>query len=159
MKKGLIIIFASCLLTLPLYLAQAAERDPDAVLTSAEGLFKAMQRKDYAGIWTCLSGESRSTIVGDTRTAMKSASYTEESVSDDFARGGVLSRAYWDAYLENFDPVLVLEESKWEVGSFRDDRAEITITYRKAQKPSTLYMVREEGTWRVGLTESFWSRK
>lgn len=159
MKKGLIIIFASCLLTLPLYLAQAAERDPDAVLTSAEGLFKAMQRKDYAGIWTYLSGESRSTIVGDTRTAMKSASYTEESVSDDFARGGVLSRAYWDAYLENFDPVLVLEESKWEVGSFRDDRAEITITYRKAQKPSTLYMVREEGAWRVGLTESFWSRK
>jgi hypothetical protein len=161
MKKGLIVFCISGFLLLPWYLALAADNETDAVLTSAEGLFKAMQEKDYAGIWTGLSAVSRDTIVGDTCKTLGSgtAGYPEKSVREDFQRGDVVARAYWDAYLKNFDPVLILQDSKWEMGSIKGDKARIIITYKKAQKPATLLMFKEEGRWRVGLTESFWSRK
>ncbi|HQQ16807.1 MAG TPA: hypothetical protein PK764_14855 [Deltaproteobacteria bacterium] len=161
MKKGFIIVCVTFLFSLSCTLALASNRDLDAVLTSAESLFKAMQLKDYAGIWAGLSGESRDTIVGDTWKALKSSpgTYTEALVGDDFMRGDALARAYWDAYLKHFDPVMILEDSTWEMGELKDDSAQITITYKKAQKPATLHMVREEGRWKVGLTESFWSRK
>ena len=161
MKKGLIIFLVSCITLLISSLVPASDSDLDAVLTSAEGLFKAMQKRDYEGIWDGLSGESRETIVGDTWKAMKSSpgNYTEALVAEDFSRGDVLASAYWEAYLKNFDPVMVLNDSTWKMGVMKDDKAEIIITYKKAQKPATLHMVREEGRWKVGLTESFWSRK
>ncbi len=120
-----------------------------------------MQHKDYVTIWAGLSGKSHDTIVSDTFKALKSSpgTYTEALVADDFTRGDALARAYWDAYLQHFDPVMILQDSRWEMGSMKDDSAQITITYKKAAKPATLHMVREEGRWKVGLTESFWSRK
>jgi len=162
MKKGLLILFLSGLLTLPFPLgALSSDNDQDALLTSAEGLFKAMQQKDYVRIWTGLSGKSCDTIVGDTYKALGSgaAGYTEDALREDFRKGEVIARAYWDSYLKNFDPVLILEDSTWQMGPVKNDRAEIIVTYKKATKPATLYMVREEGAWKVGLTESFWSRK
>lgn len=44
-------------------------------------------------------------------------------------------------------------------GAGEGGRAQIVITYKKAEKPATLHMVGESGMWKVGLTESFWSRK
>lgn len=161
MRRCSIIVCLACLTLLPYTLAHASDRDLDAVLTSAEDLFRAMQHKDYVKVWACLSGKSRQTIAGDTWNALKSSpgAYTEALVVEDFSKGDVLARAYWDAYLENFDPAMILEDSTWEMGTLKDDRAEITITYKKAAKPATLHMVREGGAWKVGLTESFWSRK
>ncbi len=161
MKKCLIIVCITCLSLLPCTLVHASDTDLDAVLTSAEALFKAMQVKDYVKIWAGLSEKSRETIAGDTWNALKPSpgTYTEVLVAEDFTRGDALARTYWDAYLKNFDPVIILEDSKWEMGNLKDDRAEITITYKKAAKPATLHMVREGGVWKVGLTESFWSRK
>jgi len=161
MKQCMIIVCCACLSLMPCSRAHASDSDLDAVLTAAESLFKAMQVKDYVKIWAGLSKTSRQTIAGDTWKALKASpgTYTEELVADDFTRGDTLARTYWDAYLKNFDPVMILDDSTWEMGALKDDRAEITITYKKAAKPATLHMVREGGAWRVGLTESFWSRK
>lgn len=161
MEKFAIIVCCACLSLLPSSVVHATDSDMEAVLTSAEGLFKAMQQKNYVKIWAGLSAKSHETIVGDTWKALKSSpgTYTEALVADDFNRGDVLARAYWDAYLQNFDPVMILDDSKWEMASLKDDRAEITITYKKAAKPAILHMVKEGGVWKVGLTESFWSRK
>lgn len=161
MRRSTIIVCIACLTLLPYRLVHASETDLDAVLTSAEALFRAMQHRDYVKVWAGLSGKSRQTIAGDTWNALKSSpgSYTEALVAEDFSKGDVLARAYWDAYLKNFDPVMILDDSTWEMGSLEGDAAKITITYKKASKPATLHMVREGGVWKVGLTESFWSRK
>lgn len=161
MKKVLFVFITTSLLYFTLYPphVQASDNELDNVIAAAESLFKALQQKDYPKIWTCLSIKSRDTIVSDTCTAIKSPSCSKTSISDDFSRGGTLSMAYWDAYVKYFNPGMVLEESRWEMGSIKGDRAEIIITYKKAQKPATLYMTKEDGMWRVGLTESFWSRK
>jgi hypothetical protein len=39
------------------------------------------------------------------------------------------------------------------------DRAQINVTYRKAEKPAIIQMYKEEGRWRVGLAETFSSSK
>ncbi len=161
MKMCLTIFYATFLLVSASTFAHASEGDVDAVLAPAECLFKAMQQKDYVKIWAGLSEQSRETIAGDTWKALKASpgNYTEALVAEDFAQGGVLARSYWDAYLQHFDPAMVLEDSRWEMGPVKGDRAQIVITYKKAEKPATLHMVREAGMWKVGLTESFWSRK
>ena len=38
------------------------------------------------------------------------------------------------------------------------DRAEILLTHHGATHPATLKMFREDGDWKVGLVETFWSR-
>jgi hypothetical protein len=66
-----------------------------------------------------------------------------------------LSRAYWTAYVENFDPSLVLEESKWTMKSIEKTEAEIEILWRKGEGPVHLAMVKEHGKWKVALIETF----
>ena len=136
-------------------------KEIDRVLTSAETLFKSMKSRQYSRIWELLSLKSRNAIVSDTYKELKSStgSYSEELVEKDFAAGDILSRAYWNAFLNNFDPVIVLEQSKWEIESISKDKAEIKITFKKADKPAILKMSREDGIWKVGLTETFWTRK
>lgn len=163
MKKSLYIILVSFFIfqISTHTCADELNRETDIVLTSAESLFKLMQSKDYAKIWGFLSQKSRDTIVHDTYKAIKANSgiCSEEHIYKDFAGGNKLSRAYWDAFLHNFDPKMILEQSKWEIGSINKDNAEITIIFIKAKNPATLKMYKEEGIWRVGLVESFWTRK
>jgi hypothetical protein len=153
-------IIVICLLS-PCVYAQDVHSEADAVLTSAESLFKAMQKKDFPQVWAGLSQKSRDTLVKDTYAAVKPTgdTYSEDSIYKDFAGGGTLSRSYWNAFLQKFDPILVLEQSRWEMASIKTDVAEIRILYKKAQNPAVLLMVKEDGTWKVGLTESFWARK
>ena len=131
------------------------------ILTSAESLFKSMQKKDYAQIWRSLSQESRDTIVQDTYKALKpnSGVYSVEGLGKDFTDGGSLSGAYWNAFLQKFDPMMILEQSRWEMESVKSDKAEIRIIYKKAQSPAFLKMFKEDGAWKAGLVESFWTRK
>ena len=84
---------------------------------------------------------------------------TRQSIVSDFSDGGPLSRSYWDNYLDNFNPDTVLAQSKWDVGKFQKDRGEIVIKYRKSEGPAILQMYKEKGSWKVGLVETFWSRK
>lgn len=151
-----------CLLTQAVFLGAAeVSQEMDTLLKSAESLFQSMQQKEYARIWELLSQKSRQTIANDTFKALKSQQIdiTEEQVYQDFTAGSELAKAYWDSFVNNFNPILILEQSKWEIGKIKGDQAQIKITYRKAEKPAFLKMYKQDGIWKVGLTESFWAGK
>jgi hypothetical protein len=162
-QNQLLVILVFCFLFLlsPQSYAQDLNNETDSILTSAEALFKAMQAKDYERIWGGLSQKSQDTIVLDTYNAIKAhgENNSQESVGKDFTGGGILAVAYWNVFLKKFDPVMILDQSKWEMETVKSDKAEIKITYKKAQNPAILKMFKEAGIWKVGLTESFWTRK
>jgi hypothetical protein len=163
--------------------AASPEDDPavPAILARAESLFQSMKARDYPAIFAALSAKSRETIVAETLTALASAakqappgkptddgtpSHTPAmaspadtgAVRDDFVAGGPIARDYWDAFLRRFDPDAALEHSRWQIGSVGKDRAEILLTHHGADHPAKLKMFREDGGWKAGLVETFWSR-
>jgi hypothetical protein len=139
-----------------------------AILARAESLFQAMKSRDYAAIFAVLSAKSRETIVAETASALaaadtpsipaKNPAPDREALRSDFIAGGPIARDYWDAFLRRFDPDAALEHSRWEIGSVGKDRAEILLTHHGADHPATLKMFREDGGWKAGLVETFWSR-
>jgi DNA-binding protein Fis len=147
--------------------AQKTGEQTDAVLTSAESFFKSLKGKDYTKIWSLLSQKSQDTIVDDIfKETLKNQSsqtpateYSKEQIFADLKVGGSLSKAYWNSFLEYFDPDVVLNQSKWDIGTVKKDRAEISIQYKKSDNPAMLQMFKENNTWKVGLVETFWTRK
>ena len=162
--------------------AASPEDDPavPAIVDRAESLFQSMKSRDYPAIFAALSAKSRETIVAETAAASAAAAKQAppgkataadtpsapekasppdpEAVRSDFIAGGPIARDYWDAFLRRFDPDAALEHSRWEIGSVGKDRAEILLTHHRADHPATLKMFREDGDWKVGLVETFWSR-
>ena len=129
------------------------------ILASAESTFLAMKERDYPGIWTRLSATSRDTIVDDTLKAIARGGgglAPRESIERDFREGGPVSRSYWEGLLRRFDPDTALKESRWEMGEVTESQAIVLITSKKAQKPAVVILLREDGTWKMGLVESFW---
>jgi hypothetical protein len=151
-----------------------------AILARAESLFQSMKRRDYPAIFAALSAKSRKTIVAETTSALATAAKQTrpgeptaaetpsspardpapgfEGVRSDFIAGGPIARDYWDAFLSRFDPDVALEQSRWEIGSVEKERAEILLTHHGADHPARLKMFREDGGWKAGLVETFWSR-
>jgi hypothetical protein len=133
-----------------------------AILARAESLFQSMKSRDYPAIFAALSAKSRETIVAETSAALaappKNPAPGLEPVRRDFVAGGPIAHDYWDAFLRRFDPDAALEHSRWQIGSVEKDRAEILLTHHGADRPATLKMFREDGGWKVGLVETFWSR-
>ncbi|MFZ2224768.1 MAG: hypothetical protein WAV26_08800 [Candidatus Deferrimicrobium sp.] len=138
-----------------------------AILARAESLFLSMKARDYPAIFAALSVKSRETIVAETSSALAAAAKQAPpmapppgpgEVRDDFVAGGPIARDYWDAFLRRFDPDAALEHSRWEIGSVGKDRAEILLTHHGADHPATLKMFLEDGGWKAGLVETFWSR-
>ena len=139
-----------------------------AILARAEFLFQSMKTRDYPAIFAALSAKSRETIVAETSSALAAAEPPSspardpapgpEEVRGDFVAGGPIARDYWDAFLRRFDPDAALEHSRWQIGSVGKDRAEILLTHHGADRPATLKMYREDGGWKAGLVETFWSR-
>ena len=151
-----------------------------AILARAESLFRSMKGRDYPAIFAALSAKSRETIAAETSSALAAAARQTpperptaadtppapardtapgpEAVRRDFVAGGPIARDYWDAFLRRFDPDAALEHSRWEIGSVGKDRAEILLTHHGADHPATLKMFLEDGDWKVGLVETFWSR-
>jgi len=105
-----------------------------------------------------LSLKSRERIVSDISKAV-GPGYSKEQIAKELEAGGQMAISYWNSFLENFDPAIILEESKWEVGYIKPGRAELLITYRKSKRPVRLQMFEEKGDWKVGLVETFWTRK
>jgi hypothetical protein len=162
--------------------AASPEDHPDvpAILARAESLFQSMKNRDYPAIFAALSAKSRETIVAETASALaaavrktpggkptddnaqvaaeKNPAPGPEAVRRDFVAGGPIAREYWDAFLRRFDPDAALEHSRWQIGSVGKDRAEILLTHHGADRPATLKMFREDGGWKAGLVETFWSR-
>jgi len=153
------------------------------ILARAESLFQSMKSRDYPAIFAALSAKSRETIVAETSSALAAASKQAppgktsgadtssspattakipvpgpEAVRNDFVAGGPIARDYWDAFLRRFDPDAALEHSRWEIGSVGKNRAEILLTHHGADRPATLKMYLEDGGWKAGLVETFWSR-
>jgi hypothetical protein len=145
----------------------APNKDLEDILSSAESLFKVMKEKNYSKIWFYLSNASRNSITDDTyKNIMKyekergrEMRYSKEQIGVDFSNGGPIAQAYWNSYLDVFNPDIVLEQSRWKMGKVSQDRAQISVTYRKAERPAMIQMFREEGRWRVGLTETFTSSR
>lgn len=164
MKKT-ILIFLFIGLTSFFSVASIAAEDPEdeqnKVLSSAEFLFKAMKEKNYPAIWSSLTASSKKDIVDTVyKAAVKDGTeYSKEQINIDFGIGGLIAKTYWASYLTAFDPATVLEQSRWNIGFIKNEKAEINIQYKKAEKPAILKMYREEGTWKVGLEETFEGRK
>jgi hypothetical protein len=130
-----------------------------AILARAESLFQSMKARDYPAIFAALSAKSRETIVAETSSALaKTPPPGPDAVRSDFVAGGPIARDYWDAFLRRFDPDAALEHSRWEIASVGKDRAEIHLTHQGADHPAKLKMFREDGGWKAGLVETFWSR-
>lgn len=138
-----------------------SEGEEDRLLDSANGMFEAMRDRDVRTVWAFLSNKSKATIINDVKQASARAgsAYSEDQIALDMQIGGLIARSYWKAFLENFDPRPVLEESRWELGDLKKDRGEIVIWHKKAEWPARLRMYKEGGFWKVGLVETFWSGK
>ena len=130
-------------------------------LEATESLFKAMKEKNYPEIWSLITKKSHQIIIDDVRKAIaKTDTDTAiDSLQADFASGGRYAREYWDAYLKVFDPEIVLEQSKWEMGKIGKDEREIILRYRKSNHPAILKIYKEENSWKVGLEETFRPRR
>jgi hypothetical protein len=133
----------------------------ESALSSAESLFKMMKSRNYPEIWSLLTQKSKDVIVNDVYKAEADAGvvHLRENINSDFNNAGTLSNAYWNSFLDNFNPDTVLEQSKWDTGTFEKDKGEIIIKYRKAESPAILLMFKENGMWKLGLVETFWTRK
>ena len=153
-----ILFFLSSLISLPPFSQAANDGETDTILAAAESHFQAIKDSSYREIWALLTVKSRKTITGELSKSLK-GTYSREQIAADFAIGGMLARSYWDRFRSTFDPDTVLEESRWEMGRQRGRKAEIIITHKNAERPAILKMYRQEGGWKVGLVETFWTRK
>ncbi len=159
------LLFAMCALVwlVPVTTAHGGgmENDLDGVLRSAEGFFQTLKAADYRQAWSLLSLGSREVITDDIYKGSVSpgSAYTKEQITSDLQAGGMIATSFWKGVLQYFDPNKVLEESKWETGFIRPDRAELLITHRRSTNPAHLKLFKESGSWKVGMVESFWTRK
>ncbi len=133
-------------------------------LNSAENFFMSLKSGDYRTSWRLLSQRSRETIVNDVYKTSKKmgVNIASQEIKSDFEKSGMISNSYWKAaFHDTFDPDIIIKESKWEMGVINKNRAEIIITHIKAchPAPAHLKVLKEYDEWRVGLVETFWTRK
>jgi len=151
----------------PAYAQNIGDQLNDAILTSAESFFKSLKEKDYTKIWSLLSQKSQNTIVDDVFKEINKnqssqtnvAEYSKAQILTDFEVGELISREYWNSFLGYFNPDLVLNQSKWDIQTIKKDKAEISIQSKKSENPAMLQMFKENNAWKVGLVETFWTRK
>lgn len=160
MRKKIVLFFCATLLFFSFLspFAVGMDRDLDGILNSAEQFFKVLQGGRYAQTWSCLSARSRDTIVDDMYKGLN-GQYSREQIMSDLKAGGMLAAGFWKGVLKSFDPRTVLENSTWGTGEIGPRKAELLITGKKSSHPARLYMFNEAGEWKVGLVESFWTRK
>jgi hypothetical protein len=152
-----VVIAIAFLVCMSIQNALAQDGETDQVLSAAESLFKAMKAKQYKDIWPLLTLKTQDNISDNVIKASSKEGHqlTKEQVKTDFSAGGPLAKAYWDAYMETFNPDMVLQQSTWKMGKIKKNEAEILIQYRKAEKPAIIQMNKENGTWKTGLEETF----
>ncbi len=136
----------------------AKDDNLDMILSSAEKFFQVLKANDYRQTWSLLSTQSRHVIIEDMYKGLD-ARYSREQIRSDLTAGGMIAAGYWRGVLQSFDPKSVLEESAWEVGEIGPKKAELLVTNKKSSHPARLQMFHEDGAWKIGLVESFWTRK
>src|SRR3989304_6943621 len=156
---------AYCILILSLLFSSnlySSEYDVEnEVLSEAEGFFIALKEKRFADVWESLTIKSKDTIVSEVFNEInkKEARIGKEVVKEDFYKNGELARLYWNSFLKNFDPDIVLKRSVWNIGKIKGDTATVVLKYEESEYNSELKLYKEDGRWHVGLVESFWIMK
>lgn len=155
-------VFFALVLQAPLH-AQQKDSNPeqDAILTAAEDLFNFMKNKEYVSMWNLLSVKSRKIIVDSVYKESKKlgTEYQKDDLMKDFSSGGVNAQEYWKSFLNVFNPSMVLDESLWRMGTIKKDYAEVILLHKKSKNPALIKMYKEDNGWKVGLEESFGTRK
>ncbi len=131
------------------------------VLNSAEKFFVSLKNNEFETAWSLLSEKSHEMIIDDVYEAAKkiNRNIKIEEIIQDFNGRGVMFNSYWKAFHGTFDTEMLLEQSRWEECVVTGEKAEIIITYNKSQDPARLKMFKEKDTWKVGLVETFWTRR
>jgi len=139
----------------------SANKVEDEVLTAADAFFVALKEKRVADVWGSITAKSRNTIINEVYHEINKTETKigKDLVTDDFNKNGELSRIYWNSFLNNFDPDIVLERSVWNIGKIKGDTATIILKYKDSEYNSELKLYKEDGRWHVGLVESFWIMK
>jgi hypothetical protein len=145
-----------CILKLEVF---AEDINKTLILDSAEKLFISLKERHYKTAWELLSEKSRQTIIDDVYRALKNSGITieKEEIIRDFNTNGVMFNNYWNAFLNNFDPDIALNERVWEFEKIESDHAIILLKNRAVI--TKLQMYKENSQWRVGLVETFWMSK
>ena len=127
------------------------------VLDSAETFFISLKERKYGTAWDLLSERSQKRIINDVYKASKKdeAGLEEEAIKIYFEKRDLLFNSYWDAFLTEFDPDMVLKESHWKMGPVKKNEAEIIILHKTSKNPAIIRMFKENGLWKVGFSESF----
>jgi hypothetical protein len=164
MQKFLSVIFVLILFistVFPCTLEAQENSSINSVLDSAERFFTSLKTKEYKSAWNLLSKRSQGTIIKDIYKASNEvgANTAIEDIQQDFDNSGLISKNYWEAFLDTFDPNLILENSMWEIGYIKENKAEIIIKQKKSEEPARLTLFKENNKWKVGLVETFWTRK
>jgi hypothetical protein len=133
----------------------------NSLVYSAEDFFISIQESVFETSWDLLSEKSKNKIINEIYEASRDngTKVEKDDIRRSFRQNGIIASNFWNAAKTRFDPAMVLEESQWEVGFIKNDKAEIIITYKKSSRPSKLKMYNESGSWRVGLVETFWPRR
>ena len=133
----------------------------DLVLDSAEKFFISLEKGEFATAWELLSEKSHNTIIDDVYKSSNkmNGNIKRKNIAADFKNRGIMFKSYWRAFSGNFDSDIILEDSRWKIGYILEDRAEILITYKQSEQPARLKMFKENNAWRIGLVETFWTRK
>lgn len=126
-----------------------------AILNSAEVFFISLKQADFKAAWERLSDKSRRTIIDEEYGILKEKINKEDLIKD-FESGGERFLYYWNTYVEGFDPDLALKKAVWKMGEIKNDKAVIIL---HVEGDAELRMFKEDGKWKVGLVESFWTRK
>lgn len=165
-NKKLITIVLTVLLTLVLQAPlpaqeKASNPEQDAILTAAEDLFIFMKNKEYVSVWNLLSMKSRKVIVESVYKESKKlgTEYNKDDLMKDFSSGGANAQEYWKSFLNVFNPSMVLEECLWRMNTIEKDYAEVILLHKKSKNPAIVKMYKEDNGWKVGLEESFGTRK
>lgn len=137
-----------------------AESERISIIQTAELFFASLKRYQFSETWAVLTEKSRTTIIKDILSNIKDGEKLAHlELQNDFQNGGPLSKSFWSAYLENFNPDMALKDSTWTVGKVDATYAEIILRYKTAETPAVLRLYKEGGLWKFGLVESFWTRK
>ena len=164
----LILVFALlCVINISCSSTSGLDKRPplvqqDVLISTCESFFKGLKAKNFQQVWGLLTSKSKAKIGKEVADRIKKESgspVSEEEIVRDFETGGPYSRAYWEAYVQNFDPDMALKDSKWEVGQIKDTYAEVILRYKTAERPAVIRLYKEGGEWRFGLVETFWTRK
>ncbi len=130
------------------------------MVSIAERWFKSLKVGDYKTSWDLLTSESKERIIKDIIDKAKAGEEIDiQALRKDFEECGSICKVYWSTFVQIFNPDLALEESTWEVKGVKGKFGEIVLRYKNSKKPAILKMFREGDSWRLGLAESFWTKK